>query len=379
MDQGGTNAGLVAEIRVWDAGVRAFHWLLAGAVLGAAYTGFFEKRLALGLHLILGIAVLLLLGFRLVWGFLGGTYARFSSFLHPPEVVAEHVRALRDPEPARHLGHNPLGALMVWALLAVLAAIAASGAIALGGMLKQGPFALFLAYSTGRFLLHLHLALAILLVAMVLAHLGGVVFESRRHGESLVRAMLTGRKPALPPAEAAPPARARPFAAAAILGLGFLAGAAGVARLAARPGLGVPPARLDKTYAADCSGCHMAYPPELLPAPSWAAIMANLSNHFGEDASLGRSDTAAIAAYLQANSAGRWDTLPAHLFRVVDPARPGTISATPAWKRIHRRIPAATFRAQLVGSPANCAACHADAASGGFAPQRIHIPEAAKP
>jgi cytochrome b len=395
MDQGEIRAGLTAEIRVWDAGVRVFHWLLAGAVLGAAYTGFFEKRLALGFHLMLGIGVVALLGFRLVWGFLGGTFARFASFLYPPRVVARHVRGLGEPKPERHLGHNPLGALMVFALLAVLAAIAASGTVALGGVLKQGPLAAFTSYATGRTVLLIHGGLAILLVVMVLAHLGGVVFESRRHGENLARAMVTGRKRLLPSEEAGldrvshdgtpglahwrAPARARPFAAAAILGVGFLVGAAGVMRLAARPGFGVPPAHVDKTYAADCSSCHMAYPPELLPASSWAAIMADLTNHFGEDASLGRRDTAAIAAYLKANAAGRWDTLPAHLFRVVDPAKPMMISATPAWRRIHRHIPAAVFKARAVGSPAHCSACHADAASGRFAPQNIHIPERAMP
>jgi cytochrome b len=377
MDQGAMTTGLAGEVRVWDVGVRAFHWLLAGAVLGAAYTGAFEKRLALRVHLVLGVSVVLLLGFRLVWGFLGGTYARFTSFLPRPQAVLEHVRGLRDPEPERHLGHNPLGALMVFGLICMLAAIAATGAAALGGMLKQGPFAAFLSYTAGHWLLRAHAALALLLVAMVLAHLGGVVFESRRHGENLARAMVTGRKRAFPPADGAPPARARPLTTAAILAVGFLVGAAGVEHFAARPGFGVPPVTLNKTYVADCSGCHMAYAPELLPASSWTAIMADLANHFGEDASLGARATAAITAYLRANAAEHWDTLPAHLFRVVDPAKPGMISATPGWRRMHRRIPHSVFGAQPVGSPANCGACHADATSGRFAPQKIHIPEAA--
>ena len=258
MDQGATTTGLAGEVRVWDVGVRAFHWLLAGAVLGAAYTGAFEKRLALRVHLVLGVSVVLLLGFRLVWGFFGGTYARFGNFFPRRQALLDHVRGLRDPQPERHLGHNPLGALMVFGLICMLAVIAATGAGALGGMLKQGPFASFLSYTGGHWLLRAHAALALILVAMVLAHLGGVVFESRRHGENLARAMVTGRKRVYPPAESAPPAQARPLAASAILVVGFLVGAAGVEHLAARPGFGVPPTKLDKTYSADCSGCHMA-------------------------------------------------------------------------------------------------------------------------
>ena len=378
MDQGASPARVTLDTPVWDRGVRAFHWLLAAAVAGGAYTGFFDKRLALRLHLILGVAVMVLVAFRLVWGFLGGSYARFASFVPSPRALIEHLRRLGDPHPARHLGHNPLGALMVLGLLCVLAAIAATGTVALGGFLKQGPLAPFTSFATGQLLLQVHKALAILLVAMVVAHLAGVAFESWRQHENLVGAMLTGRKRVLPPAEQAAPVRPHPRAAAAVLAATVAAGGAGVALLAARPGLGVPPARLDPTYVADCGACHMAYPPELLPAPSWSAIMADLSHHFGEDASLGPRDTAAIAAWLRANAATRWDTLPAHLFRTVDPAKPTLITATPAWRRLHRAIPAAVFRQQPVVSAANCGACHRDAASGRFAPQQIVLPRGVK-
>ncbi|MDA8049814.1 MAG: cytochrome b/b6 domain-containing protein [Rhodospirillales bacterium] len=377
--------GQAQEVKVWDPALRLFHWLLAGSVFGAALTGFLERRLQLGLHLAFGTSIGALLLFRLIWGFFGPTYARFASFLHPPGAVIEHLRELRHPRPVQHLGHNPLGALMVFGLFTVLAALVGTGLVVLGGMLAEGPVASFTSYAVGRPLLFVHGGLAVLLVLMIAGHLGGVAFESRR-GEHLVRAMISGAKRVGPRTRWAQPAQARPFAAAAVLVAGLFVSAAGIAALSALPDPRVPPVPASrkthaaKAYARECSACHMAYPPELLPARSWAAIMGGLSHHFGEDASLGsRRETAAISAYLIANAAAHWDTLPAHLFRVVDPAQPLLISATPAWRRLHRHIPPAVFHSKAVGSPAACDACHRDAATGLFAPQNIHIPKKAMP
>jgi len=371
--------GRAGSVRVWDAAVRGFHWLLAGSVLGAAYTGFFMKRLALQTHLLLGIAVALLVLFRLVWGLCGPTYARFASFAHPPRALGAHLRALAAGRGDRHLGHNPLGALMVFALLLVLAALVFTGAGALGGVLKQGPLAAFMSYAAGRGVLLVHGGLTILLLAMIALHLGGVAFESRRSGENLVRAMVTGDKPVLPAAHRAAPARPRPVLAAAALAAGGLLGGAMVAALSALPARGMPPARLDRHYVNNCDSCHMAYPPSLASAATWRGIMTNLTHHFGEDASLGRRATARITAYLTANSTGHWDSLPAHLLRAANPADPLRITATAGWRRMHRHIAVAVFRAKAVRSRAACSACHADAKTGRFAPQNIHIPQTAMP
>ena len=110
-----------SAVRVWDVGVRAFHWGLVGAVVVAALTGFVVGRTALAWHLAAGAAVIAAVAWRVVWGLLGSTYARFGSFAHRPAVVLAHVRDLLAGRHRRHLGHNPLGAMMVFALLGVLA------------------------------------------------------------------------------------------------------------------------------------------------------------------------------------------------------------------------------------------------------------------
>jgi cytochrome b len=356
------------EVLVWDLGLRGCHWLLAGAATVAAGGGFLQRPIDLRLHLVAGAAVAALVCFRLVWGVLGPTYARFAAFPVSLRAIGAHLGAR-----PRHLGHNPLGSLMALSLLAVFAGLVVTGLTELGGVFKQGPLAAFASFDAGRAFASLHTGMAVLLLGLVALHLGGVGFESWRGGENLAWAMVTGRKRASPEDEPVRPASSHPRLAAAVCLCGLTGATAAVAGLSALPGR-VPPATLSPRYVAACDGCHMAYPPELLPARSWVAIVATLAEHFGEDASLDAEQTGAVAAYLRANAAERWDTLAAHLFRPADPTRPTMISATPGWRQVHRRIPAATFAAKAVGSASACDACHRDAASGRFAPQAVAIP-----
>jgi hypothetical protein len=280
-----------------------------------------------------------------------------------------------DGRARRYLGHNPLGGAMVFAVLAVLALIVVSGVVALGGELKQGPLGAFISFAAGDLTLGLHNFLSGLLVAMVIAHLAGVVFESHREGENLAIAMVTGHKQPQPGAIPAPwPARL--WLATGICIAGGAAATAGVAVLAARPGLGVPPTTLDPVYARECGGCHFALPPSLATAATWQAVMAHLDDHFGEDASLPPAVAAKLRDYLAANSAEHWDTLPAvRLSQRIDPTQPLRITATGFWRRMHDDIPAEVFADRQVGGRTQCSACHADAASGRFAPQSVEVPE----
>ncbi len=360
-----------ASLPVWDRGIRLFHWTLVLAVSAAAVTGFILGKTWLRWHLIAGGTIAALLLWRVVWGTLGGPYARFAGFAYPPRTVLAYLRG--GPR-LRYLGHNPLGALMVFALLLVLAAILLSGTITLGGMLKQGPLRAFLSYATGRQTLGIHRKLAWLLLGMIAAHIGGVAFESWRERENLVRAMLTGRKAAAPPAVAIAPARAAPGRAAWLtLGLGC-GGAAVIAGLAALPGRGVPPETLDTVFAEQCGSCHLAFPPSLAPAATWNAILDRMNAHFGRDTGLPPPMIAQLRVYLDANAAEHWDTLPSWRLRTPDPGGSLRITATPGWRRIHRGIPASVFAAPPIFNRSACEACHADAATGLFAPQDIAVP-----
>ena len=124
----------------------------------------------------------------------------------------------------------------------------------------------------------------------------------------------------------------------------------------------------DPAVQAECGACHLVFPPQFLPARSWQALMADLGAHFGEDASLAEPVRASITDYLVAHAADAPSTREGRRFlRGLDSAAvPRPISETPWWRRAHDEISAATFTSAKVKSPANCAACHLDAAKGDF-------------
>jgi cytochrome b len=359
---------------VWDLPVRLFHWGLVACVVTAAATGFLFPANWLSLHVWAGAGVGALILARLVWGVTGSTYARFANFTLAPAAVLAHLKDISSGRVHREGGHNPLGAWMVVALLLMLSGIVVSGLLMLGGMFKQGPGKGFLSFALGDFAREPHEILAWLLLALVAAHIAGMAFESRRSGENLARAMVTGRK-----AEGFVPA---PKAYVARNGLALAVVVAGGALLAVAgffattlPPRGVPQMVADATWKTECGDCHMAFHPTLLPAQSWNEILAHLDDHFGEDASLPAEKVAKISAFLAANSAETSDSFAANRFRRISAERPLEITATPFWVRRHGDIAEAVFKAAPVNSKQNCAACHADAGSGSFAPQAISIPQ----
>lgn len=363
---------------VWDLGVRVFHWGLVLAVAACGYTGFIAPPNWLNIHLAAGTAIAVLVVFRVVWGFTGSTYARFNSFTVSAAALRQHVAHIREGRRVRHLGHNQAGAVMVYSLIAVLALLIVSGVLAQGGAVKQGPLAFALSFEIGWTAREVHELLAFGLLAMIAAHWAGVAFESWRLRENLARAMITGRKHAEGAEKPEPPSMARPARAGTILlGLAALA-IPGVAALSELPAKGVPIAPLDPAYAKACGDCHLAYHPSLAPAASWAKTMDGLDDHFGENATLDPATAAKLRDYLAGNASERFDTRAANLLRRVDAAKPEQITAAPAWKRIHREIPDAVFKSKAVGAKGACKACHKDADTARFDPQRIAIPKDAR-
>ncbi len=185
---------------VWDLPLRAAHWLLVLAVAGAWATHYAGTRWFTW-HRWFGYATLVLVLFRIAWGFIGTRHARFASFVRGPGRLVEYLagRPLRATP-----GHNPLGALSVLAMLATLLFQAATGLFANDEIASAGPFYGWIAPGTSNRVTGLHEANSNLVLALVVLHLCAIAWYARVAGRSLVRAMVTGKKPApeVPPAEA---------------------------------------------------------------------------------------------------------------------------------------------------------------------------------
>jgi cytochrome b len=363
--------------RVWDLGVRVFHWLMVAAVAIALVTGLFGPRNLLTIHIAAGAAIEGLVVFRVVWGLTGSTYARFSSFpVHLTAIEADLAGLVAGRRP-RYRGHNPLGSLMALALLVVVVLSAMTGVITLGGVDKQGPLAFAAPYAAGKLAQRIHLALAYGLLALIAGHLLGVATESMQARTNLPLAMITGNKAASAADHAARPAKAKPVLAGLCVLILLLGAVHQIVALSVRPALGVPTGPLDATYAQECGSCHMAYPPSLAPSPRWIAIMDGLPNHFGEDASLEPGLVSRIRAYLTMNAAEKWDTRGAQELQGSNPLDPLRLTATPFWIRMHQGIPESVFKSRAVGAKGACEKCHSDASTGRFDPQDIHVPERA--
>ena len=161
--------------------VRGLHWLLAMGVIATWCTGHWFDDI----HHSLGYAVAAIVLLRVFWGWRGDHYARFRQFVRSPAATWRYARQMPGRHEARYLGHNPLGGWMVIALLAC------AGLASLTGVLFTTD--LLWGYE---WLANLHIALSWLMVSLAALHLLGVIFTSYRHREHLVKAMITGQKPA---------------------------------------------------------------------------------------------------------------------------------------------------------------------------------------
>jgi cytochrome b len=168
---------------VWDIPTRVFHWLLAVSFAGAFLTA--ESERYRDIHVVLGYTLLGLISFRLLWGFAGSRYARFRSFLFKPAEIVAYVAALARGKPAHYAGHNPAGSVAVFALLALGIASGVTGVVVFQD-------------AGGDTLEELHEVLSNAMLGVVALHIAGVLVSSLLHRENLVRAMITGRKPARP-------------------------------------------------------------------------------------------------------------------------------------------------------------------------------------
>jgi len=183
---------MLQTVRIWDAPTRLFHWALVVCVIALVVTANVGGA-AMTWHFQLGYCVLSLLLFRLVWGFLGGHWSRFVHFVRGPRTVWRYLKGRA--EATAGVGHNPMGALSVLAMLAFLLLQVSTGLMSDDEISAAGPLT---RYAPGEWIslatfYHKNIGKYILL-ALVFTHLFAIGFYFFRRDENLVKPMVTGDK-----------------------------------------------------------------------------------------------------------------------------------------------------------------------------------------
>ena len=178
-------------VRVWDLATRLFHWALA-ILMVVSFVTVKVNGSWMQWHFYSGFAILTLVSFRLIWGFVGGHYSRFANFLFAPSAIIAYLKSA-DSAP-RTLGHNPLGSLSVYALLLSVATQAVTGLFSNDDISNEGPLSKFVSNATVGLLTTVHRINEKVLIALVLLHIAAILFYLLRKKENLIRPMITGNK-----------------------------------------------------------------------------------------------------------------------------------------------------------------------------------------
>jgi len=175
------------KIRLWDLPTRLFHWGFAVAVLGAIVTDLLEN---ITWHSYFGYTALVLVVFRIIWGFVGPHHARFSSFV--PSVSS--LKTFFKDKTVSPLGHNPLGALSVIAMLLIVLVQATSGLFTDDEISFQGPLSKFLSEDMVKIMNEIHETNHVLVYGIVALHLIAIFYYQRIKKNNLIGPMVYGDK-----------------------------------------------------------------------------------------------------------------------------------------------------------------------------------------
>jgi len=372
------------EVKVWDLQTRIFHWSLVVFTLCTLVTAdilrFFgidlvNKDTWLLFHIGTGVAVAILLAFRIVWGFLGPHYSRFSSLHLSLHELFAYFDAVRKNVKTAYTGHNPAASWSALSLVAIGLLAAITGVAVFGldegrGLLKS----LYVSYHpfAGHLKL-LHLGLAYAMLAVILGHVCGVMNETIRHKTGIITAMITGKKLS-EDAE-------KPFSTSktlAVVSFGLVLSPVFVVLYFSNPTETKPLLKvaIPAIYKKECGACHMAFSPNMLPGKSWVLMMGNLQDHFGEDASIDESSKTEIEEFLVKNAAEKsLEEASVKFIRSIGTGNsPLRITDISYWKDKHKLIPPAVYGHGAIKSKINCVACHKWAEYGSFEDNDIRIP-----
>lgn len=181
-------------VRVWDLPTRVFHWLLAICVISSVVTARIGGG-AMTWHFRIGFVVFTLLAFRLLWGFVGGRWSRFRAFVYAPAAGWRYLRGRSWPHEHHDVGHSPLGAGSVFALLGLIALQVGTGLLADDEIASSGPLVRFVSSATSAGASRWHKDYGQwIIVTLIVLHIAAIAFYWLRRRRNLVGPMLHGDK-----------------------------------------------------------------------------------------------------------------------------------------------------------------------------------------
>lgn len=176
---------------VWDMYIRLFHWLLVALLTFSWWSG---EQHEMEWHRLSGYAILFLLVFRIYWGFVGSSTARFGQFVRSPRSAFTYLQTLRTPPYRATAGHNPVGGWSVLLMIVSLIAMVTAGLFAVDvDGLESGPLADYVSFDQGRLAADLHGLLFNLLLTLIALHIAAILYYLLRLRHNLIGPMIHGR------------------------------------------------------------------------------------------------------------------------------------------------------------------------------------------
>jgi len=213
------NDNSLDKIIVWDLPTRIFHWCLVLLIIVSVVASEAEAYWMMDVHMYSGFSIMVLMIFRVLWGFFGGRHARFADFIRGPGTVLSYFQQLRQRIIPDYRGHNPAGGWSVVVLLLLISVQAVTGLYSNDDILTEGPLADTVSKAFSDQMTWIHHVNSNLLFVMVGLHVLVIVIH-RLMGDNLVRAMIRGRKPdhGASPGNEKVPAEGNKFIAVLIVG-----------------------------------------------------------------------------------------------------------------------------------------------------------------
>jgi len=377
------------EVFVWPIYTRIIHWLIAFSFTFAFLFSLQENLL--NLHVAVGIIFGLMLVYRILWGFIGPQYARFSTLkLSLSKLKFYFVEKVQNRWREIPAGHNPASSWFTLIVIIFGSIISITGLLLYGVQEGKG----YLGFLNNHYYMYMdllsdiHTYASYFLLIWVFIHIGGVLVEQFYHKTSMVFAMITGYKKAKgEDSKTGKYKSGLTWVFLVISAMVFFVSVDG----RNNPFVVSKYTQHDYkhesfSYYTECGACHKPYPPFMLPKSSWERVRQGLSNHFGEEISptmkkgenrISLNDQTVIFNYLNKNAADdSTREISVKVMQSLNGARGRkSITKIQYWKDVHADIPQHIFKSKKVKRKANCFACHKNFEKGMMEDIDISIPK----